>query len=135
MNVTKDVINDLYPLYLERECSADTHVLVEEYLQQNPRQAEELRRVQSTPIPRAVPVAKDLDESRSLREARRHVRVRSTVMALAIFFSLAPFSFLHTGGRSYWLFLESPQSAAVYGAVAVVGWIIYAALRRQHRCL
>ena len=53
MNVTKDVINDLYPLYVEKECSADTRALVEEYLQRNPQHAEELCRVMSAPLPGA----------------------------------------------------------------------------------
>ena len=68
MNVTKDIINDLIPLYVANECSADTRALVEEYLQRNPRQAEELRRIMNTPIPGTVPPAKCLDEVRAFGE-------------------------------------------------------------------
>ena len=129
MNVTKDVINDLYPLYVEQECSADTRALVEEYLQRNPTHAEELRQVLRAPLPGAVPPARDLEEVQSLREARRRVRRRSWLMGLAIFFSLAPFSFLHTGGKTYWLLLESPVAALIYGALGVACWIGFAAMR------
>ena len=90
MNVTKEIINDLIPLYAANECSADTRALVDEYLQRNPQQAEELRRVMGTSVPRAVPSAKSLDEVRSFREARRRLRRRTWLMAFAIFFSLAP---------------------------------------------
>jgi hypothetical protein len=128
MNVTKDVINDLFPLYVEKECSADTQALVEEYLQRNPQHAEELRRVMSTPLPRSVPPAKDLDEARALREARRLVRRRSWLMGFAIFFSLVPFSFLHTGEKTYWLFLEMPMTALIYGTLGVIAWIVYAVM-------
>ena len=51
MNVTKDIINDLIPLYVANECSADTRALVDEYLQRNPQQAEELRRIMATSVP------------------------------------------------------------------------------------
>jgi len=135
MNVTKEIINDLIPLYAANECSADTRALVEEYLQRNPRQAEELRRVMETSVPEAVPSAKSLDEVRSFREARRRLRRRSWLMAFAIFFSLAPFSFVWTSGRVWWLLRDAPASAAVYCALGVVFWVIYAVERRRSRSL
>jgi ferric-dicitrate binding protein FerR (iron transport regulator) len=135
MNVTKDVINDLYPLYAEKECSADTRALVEEYLQRNPQHAEELRRVMSTPLPCAVPPAKALEELQALREARRVVRRRSWLMALAIFFSVAPFSFFSADGRTWWLLRDAPGSALVYATLGVVFWIIYVVQRRRSNSL
>ena len=36
MNVTRDVITDLWPLYAAGEASADTRALVEQFLQQDP---------------------------------------------------------------------------------------------------
>ncbi|MEO6035026.1 MAG: hypothetical protein ABIQ35_07220 [Verrucomicrobiota bacterium] len=130
MNVTKDVINDMYPLYVEHECSADTRALVEEYLQCNPQHAEELRRVMSAPLPGAVPPAKDLDESRSLREARRLVRRRSWLLGFALFFSLTPFSF-SIGGHTWWFLRDATSSALVYAALGVVFWILYAVERKR----
>src|SRR5271168_4878938 len=97
MNATKDIINDLIPLYAANECSADTRALVEEYLRQNPQQAGELRRILNTPVPGAVPPAQGLNEVRAFREARRRLRRRSWLTAFALFFSLAPFSFFSTG--------------------------------------
>jgi ferric-dicitrate binding protein FerR (iron transport regulator) len=135
MNVTKDVINDLYPLYLEKECSADTRALVEEYLQRNPQHAEELRRVMSAPLPKIVAPATGLEEMDSLRKARRRVRRRSWLMALAIFFSLAPLSFFSADGRTWWLLRDAPGSALVYAALGVVFWIIYAVERRRSNSL
>lgn len=131
MNVTKDVINDLYPLYAEKECSADTRALVEEYLKRNPQHAEKLRRLMSAPLPRAVPPARDLAEMQALREARRRLRRRSWLLGLALFFSLTPLSVLHTGGKTYWLFLESPVTASIAGALAAVCWIAYAVMGRR----
>jgi hypothetical protein len=135
MNVTKEIINDLIPLYAANECSADTRALVEEYLQRNPQQAEELRRVMETTVPAAVPSTKSLDEVRSFREARRRLRRRSWLMAFAIFFSLAPFSFIWTNGRVWWLLRDAPASAVVYAALGVVFWVIYAVERSRSRSL
>jgi len=135
MNVTKEIINDLIPLYVANECSADTRRLVEEYLQGNPHEAEELRRVMAAPVPRIAPSETNLDEVRSFREARRRVRRRSWVMAFAIFFSLAPFSFVWTEGRVWWVLRDAPASAAVYAAVGVVFWVIYAVQRSRSQSL
>jgi ferric-dicitrate binding protein FerR (iron transport regulator) len=134
MNITKGVIADLFPLYLEKECSPDTRVLVEEYCQRNPQDAQELHRIASTSLPGA-PAAKDLDETRSLREARRVVRRRSWVLGLAIFFSLAPFSVVFTGQRTYWLLQEAPGTALVYGALALVCWFAWTVMRHRSRSL
>ena len=65
MDITKDVISDLFPIYVANECSADTRALVDEYLRGNPQQAEELQRIMSAPLPGVVPPAKGLDEVRS----------------------------------------------------------------------
>jgi ferric-dicitrate binding protein FerR (iron transport regulator) len=135
MKMTKDIINDLIPLYAANECSADTRALVEEYLQQNPRQAEELRSIMSTPLPGAAPSAKNLEETRSFLEARRRLRRRSWLMAFAIFFSLAPFSFVYTDGRLWWFLRDAPWSALVYAVVGVVFWILYVVERRRSRSL
>lgn len=135
MNVTKEIINDLIPLYVANECSADTRALVDEYLQRNPQQAEELRRVMETSVPEAVPSTKSLDEVRSFREARRRLRRRSWLMGFAIFFSLAPFSFVWTSGRVWWLMREAPASANVYAALGAVFWVIYAVERSRSRSL
>jgi hypothetical protein len=56
-------------------------------------------------------------------------------MALAIFFSLAPFSFFWTGERTWWLLRDAPASAAVYASLGVVFWIVYAVERYRSRSL
>ena len=134
MKITKNIINDLLPLYAEKECSADTRALVEEYLKSNPQEAEELRRAMSIPLPGPVPSPKDLGEVQSLQKARRLVRLRSWLLGLAIFFSLAPFSVLHTD-KTYWLFREAPLMALGYGFLGAVCWIGYAVTRCRAQSL
>jgi hypothetical protein len=133
MNITKDIINDLIPLYFANECSADTRALVEEYLQRNPEQGDELRRIGNTSVPRAVPPGKNLDEVRAFQQTRCRLRRRSWLMALAIFFSLAPFSFFSADGRSWWFLRDAPRAALVYAAIGLVFWILYAVERSRSR--
>ncbi len=131
MNITNDIINDLIPLYVANECSADTRALVEEHLRNNPRRAEELRRIMGTPIGGAVPPPKALLETQAFREARKRLRVRSALMALAIFFTLAPFSFVSLKGQTWMLVRDEPKAAAVYFAVGVACWIAFVINRRR----
>jgi hypothetical protein len=130
MNVTKEIITDLFPLYVANECSKDSRALVEQYLQDNPHQAEELRRVMNTPLPGGTTPLAGSEEVRSLREARRRVRRQSFVLGLAVFFSLLPFSFLATSERVYWLFRESPSTAIIYGLLGIACWGAYFLMRR-----
>ena len=135
MNITKNVINDLFPLYAANECSPDTRALVDEYLKSNPQQAQELKRVMNTPMLGTPLPAASLDEARSLRETRRRLRRRSWVLGFAIFFSLAPFSFFAGSNQTWWMLRDAPKSALAYGAVAILGWIVYAIQRSRSRAL
>jgi len=135
MNVTKEVIHDLFPLYLSNECSADTRALVEEYLRANPAEAEALRRVMSAPLPASAAPANGSEEVRALIEARRRVRQRSWTMAVAIFFTVAPFSFFYDGKTFWMLFWNEPKAAAAYWAVGVVAWVVYFVQRGRQRAL
>jgi anti-sigma factor RsiW len=135
MKVTKDIINDLIPLYAANECSADTRALVDEYLRQNPRLAEELRRIINTPVAGAAPPGDGLDEVRAFREARCRLRRRSWLMALAIFFSCAPFSYFSDDKRTWWMLRDATGSALVFAALGLVLWLIYAVDRRRWRSL
>ena len=135
MNITKNIISDLMPLYAANECSPDTRALVEDYLQHNPRDAAELRRILNTALPGTPLPSAGLDEVRSLREARRRLRRRSWLLALAIFFSLAPFSFFFSGDKTWWMLRDAPKSALVYGIVGALGWFAYALERHRSRSL
>ena len=135
MNITKDIISDLFPLYVANECSPDTRVLVEEYLQGNPREAAELRRIMNTTIAATPLPPGRLDEVNALRQARRRVTRRSWLLALAIFFSLAPFSFFFSGDKTWWMLRDAPMSALAYGILGAVAWGAYAIERYRSRSL
>jgi hypothetical protein len=133
MNITKDVITDLLPLYQAGEVSQDTQKLVDEYLRDHPDYTREVKTATKDPFPQAAIPKPNLEELSSLRKAKRILNLRSTVMALAIFFSLCPFSFIKGTDGSYFLISESPNSAMIYGAIGLVFWGIWAMMKRQAR--
>jgi anti-sigma factor RsiW len=83
--ITRNVVLDLLPLYVADEVSADTRVLVEEYLEADPELAsiaEESAAMElSSDIP--VPLTKE-DQMRAYREAKRIMLLRTVVLAAVI---------------------------------------------------
>jgi len=138
MNVTRDVVIDLLPIYQAGEASADTRALVEEYLKGD----EELARyVRSKPPELTAPPAPALPpdtELVALRRTRRLLALQRWVFALAIFFtsiSLATRVSFDDGGHLTQvrpLFLEEPRLWPPLALSAVL-WIAYVILRRRMR--
>ena len=126
MNITSEVITDLLPLYFSGECSADSKALVDDYFTSHPKFAEQAKRIAHNPVPVAIPhPLTDRDEMSALKRTRRRIKRRSYLMGFAIFCSLAPFSFIYTNGKFYWLMSESPTSAVVYLILGAALWVGY----------
>ena len=83
MKITKDIIQDMLPLYSSGECSPDTKHLVEEYLNANPEFARHAKDSMRTPPLENIPgqLGKE-DELRSLAKTRRLLRTRSYIVGL-----------------------------------------------------
>ncbi len=136
MNVTRDVVIDLLPLYYSEECSRDTKMLVEEYLKTDPDFEKLSKRFAQSLLSKSIPQRlNEEDEMKSLSKTRRQLRLRSYIIALAIFFSVVPFSFLYTQGRFYMFLSEAPLSALMYGIIGAGFWAWYFMLRRKSSAL
>jgi hypothetical protein len=136
MKITEEVMSDLLPLYFANECSSETKKLVEEYFQQHPEFEQQSRKQYKDPfIEKDVPSLMRTEEVRALKSTRRWIKVRSFVLAFAIFFSLCPFSYYHTDNGSAFLFLEHPSEALIYVPFAVVFWSIYFGIKRKLRAV
>jgi anti-sigma factor RsiW len=85
MEITRNVILDLLPLYLDDEVSADTRALVATYLETDPELASMAQRLAKTGLPRDVPVplTKE-DEMQAYKEAKRLMFLRTVVIAVTI---------------------------------------------------
>lgn len=72
----------------------------------------------------------------SLKRTRRVLREQSSVLAVAVFFTLAPFLFLFQGGRISWVLVrESPVVGGTFLLTALVLWMIYIVMRLRLKVL
>jgi hypothetical protein len=141
MNVTRDVILDLLPVYLAGEASADTRALVDEFVKQDASLGREIREKMveslSAIAPPSVPPELEL---KSLRRTRRTLTRQRWLVALAMFFTLVPLSggFRFSGGRveqTFVLLRDYPQFAGLSALVALGLWVGYSLSRRRLRTL
>ena len=89
MEITRQVILDLLPLYLANEASADTRALIEEYLETDPELAYIAKRSAILELPRVIPVplTKE-DKMEAYEEAKRSIRRHTMIWAVVIAFAL-----------------------------------------------
>jgi anti-sigma factor RsiW len=135
MNVTRNVIVDLLPAYAAGESHPDTARLVEHWLASDAglaREAAALRDMDESLRSRQAPLRAE-HELLALRRTRLALRVRSTLLGLAIFFTLYPFSFYFDGAQVHWVVLRNLGLTVSVFAVAVamwLGWFLFAARMR-----
>jgi hypothetical protein len=92
MNITRPVIADLWPLYVDGTASADTRALVDEYFHENPEWAATLRnaaRDMKTVLP--LPAMKPDHEVQVLNRIKRRFRVMRWMLLLAMVFTAQAF--------------------------------------------
>ena len=84
MKVTRDVIQDLLPLYLGGEASPDTVALVEHYLETDPELAEMAQQVTMVGLAQVpVPLTKEA-EMEAYKKAQKWIAIRTIGLALII---------------------------------------------------
>jgi hypothetical protein len=131
MNIDKDIIIDLLPLYFSQEASAATRTVVEAYFAEHPEFAATMRTAQHQPP--QIPGTPRADSGAiAMTRLRQLLRWRAGLQAIAIGFSLAPFSFIFADGRLTWMMLrDAPGSAVIYGLTAIGAWIAFVVLSRR----
>lgn len=82
MNITRNVILDLLPLYLADEVSADTRALVEKYLETDSELANVAKQLSTMEKPKDIPspISQD-DKMKAYRKARRRQIVYAIILA------------------------------------------------------
>jgi hypothetical protein len=128
MEVTRDIVIDLMPLYQSGEASPDTRAAIEEFLRRDPS----LAKIANEDAAVGVPAGAEL-ERRSVALTRATIQRRTWVMAIAILFTLLPFSFAFRGGEvTFFMLRDQPQSAVLLLGAAGL-WLRYASLTRSLR--
>jgi len=139
MNVTREVILDLLPLYLAGEASPATRALVEEYLKEDPELAQRVRRQGAESFDRAAPSELPPElELRSLRRTRRLLGWQRWLFALAITFSSLALSgeISWQGGHFeefHFLLRDYPGPFGTLLALGLAFWAGYFLIRRRLR--
>jgi predicted anti-sigma-YlaC factor YlaD len=139
MNVTREVILDLLPVYLSGEASPATRTLVEEHIKQDAELAQRLRLLLTDDFSKAPPPALPPEvELRSLRRTRRLLGWQKWVFALGITFSALSLSneFSFAGGHLREFHFLLRDYPAEFGLCLVLGlacWIAYFSIRRHLR--
>ena len=134
MRITRDVVTDLLPLYASGEASADSRALVDEYLRSDPEFAAMVHATeeqQTDPLlPAPVVSLPEGSEKAALERSRTVLRWRSWTMGLALFFTLLPFTMVHTDTIRFLMIRDQPRSAA-FLVVAACLWMYYHRLNRR----
>jgi len=129
MNVTRDVLTDLLPVYFSGEASEDTKRLMEEYFRENP-DFERIARKTATPLEdlrMTAPVAPEAErEKYDLQWAREELFRRRVFFATALLFTLAPLMALYRDGRLVWTaILNDPWLLALCWSLGALCWFQY----------
>ena len=92
MEITRNVILDLLPLYLAGEASEDTRILVRKYLQTDPQLAELAERSAAMELSEDIPLPlTEEDKMEAYKEAKRLMFWRTVIVAGLISFTLVIF--------------------------------------------
>jgi hypothetical protein len=122
MNVTRDVINDLWPVYATGEASADTRALVEAFLRQDPEFARLLQgRGEEGLLRRETPDLPLDREAQALRRTKWLLHGWDWLMFMAILFSC--FAFGRIVADTSWD--VSPANFIVTASIAGIFWIAF----------
>lgn len=126
MNVTRDVIIDLLPLYLAGEASQDTSRLVESWLAEDPQLARMARRSAELDLPVDIDVPlQEEDEMKAFKKAKRMMIQHNLFLILAV-----AFTFMFAIGMTV-LLDENPVGPAVFFVLALVFWSAFALVNRR----
>jgi anti-sigma factor RsiW len=132
LKVTRDVIMDLLPVYESGEASEDTRQIVERYLAQDPEFARLVARLKQIRLNSESAAPPPDVHMKSLKRTKNLMRQQTSIMAVAIFFSLAPFAFWYDGDRvTFLLIRDGPIVGGTYLACAAVLWTVYFFIRRK----
>lgn len=128
MEMTRNIIQDLLPLYLAGEVCPETRAAVEEFLSRDATLAAEVERLKSDSLKRilggtTMTLPQDHD-AQTLARTRSTIAQRSWMIGLAIAFTIFPMSFVFDKGHVQWMLLrESPSLAMASWAAALGFWV------------
>ncbi|MGQ0733768.1 MAG: hypothetical protein ACT4QD_08945 [Acidobacteriota bacterium] len=127
MNITRDIVIDLLPVYESGEASADTRALVEDFLKQDTEFARIVKAAHKRPQARPEPIQPSppaSGEVAAVTRTRNTLRWRSWTMAAAIFLTMLPFSMAgdSDNGLRFFMWRDVPASRFALVLAAALWW-------------
>lgn len=139
MNVTRDVILDLLPVYLSGESSPDTRLIIEEYMKGDEDLARRIRGQWIESLAKAAPTSLPPElELRTLRRTRRLLGWQRWLFGFGIAFLSLAFAmdirFGEDGIEEFHFVIQKyPGQLGIFLGLGLACWIAYFALRRRLR--
>ena len=139
VDITREVILDLLPIYLSGEASPATRALVEDYMKQDPDLAQRIRLRWAENFVKVAPSALPPDlELRSLRRTRTLLACQRWLFGFGIFFVAVSLSneFSLADGRLkefHFLLRDYPVEFGICLTLGLACWITYFSIRRRLR--
>ncbi len=134
MNVTREIVKDLLPLYAAGEASPESRTAVEEWLRTDPELARVLVALRDDAAPQAVPPTTPSVGQTTLATTKGLMCRRTWLLASALFVTGLPFSFVvGDEGLRFLMIRDAPGVSTVYLAVALTLWCAYGIVVRRLR--
>jgi hypothetical protein len=131
IHLDEDVILDLLPLYFAGEASEASRRIIDAYFAAHPEFADTMRAAQAN-SPLVPGAASPNSGHAAITTVKKQLKWRAALIAIAIFCSISPFTFVYDGRRLvYFAWRDAPTTAAVYASVAALAWIaLWLSVRR-----
>ena len=124
MKITRDVINDLWPLYLDGAASADSRALVEEFLREDPTWKQTLQESTRDLGPLPAPALQPDREIEMLNRLKKRALTKRIMFAAALIASAQAFARIISD--TSWD--VSPKVFLWWVGIASAMWITWAVL-------
>jgi hypothetical protein len=132
MNVTRDIVKDLLPVYLAGDASEDTRTLVDQWLRTDPDLTRLVAEAKVEALPPVALPAPD-SEKQALSRTRRWLRWRMVLMGTAIYVTTLPMTVVFDSRGFKGLLIEDWWERIVILVVAAALWAAFVAMTRKVR--
>ena len=133
MNISRDVVKDLIPVYLAGDASPDTQALVESYLKTDPELAGDVTAARATSL--ELPATRPpTAEKQTLDATRQLLKSRTSTLVVAMIFTVLPLTFAFHGTTiTFFLIRDAPVIGMAWWLTAALMWIWHLSIRRRLR--
>jgi anti-sigma factor RsiW len=134
MNITREIVKDLLPLYVAGEASEESRAAVEEWLNTDPELARVVVELRGDFAPPPATGMSRTSGHAALAVTKTLLRRRSWLLALALLFTGVPMSFAwDSGGLRFFMLRDAPLMSSISLEMAVVLWIAFGVVTRRLR--